>query len=168
MAISINWLTKVISVPRAYLTFVSGIVYELDVEQFRLDLKALEAAEQGIVFLDTHSRNAPSTLSGVTYAQTFEIINNYTVTFEDFGVHYTVKFAGANHNIADVVNYDRVNLIIGNSAGLIEVDTGGGGGATAAEIATAVVNKTTTGAASGSIGDGINKTLKKSDYIALG
>jgi len=169
MAISINWITKVISIPQAYMSFVSGTLYELDVETLRTDLKAIEAGVEGMPFLDTHSRNAPTTLSGITYAQTFSIINNYTVTFENTGSHYTVRFAGANHNIADVTNFELVNLVIGNSAGLIEVDTGGGGsGATAAEIATAVVNKTTSGAAAGSIGDGINKTLKKSDYIALG
>lgn len=169
MAISINWITKVIDVPQSYLTFVSGILYELDVDQFRLDLKDIEDSEEGVPFEDTHRHNAAVTLSGVTYAQTFEIINGYTITFEDIGSHYTVRFAGANHNIADVTNFDRVNLVIGNSAGLIVVDSGGGGGGgpTAAEIATAVVNKTTSGAATGSIGDGIGKALKKSDYLGL-
>lgn len=139
MAISINWGTKVISVPKSYLTLVSGSVYQLDVDQFRLDLKDLEDNEQGIPFLDTHKRNAPVTLAGATYAQTLEIVNGYTITFEDG--QYAVNLVGANHNIAEVANVNQVSLRTFNSAGLIEVNTGGGGGGggpTAAQIATAV------------------------------
>ena len=66
-------------------------------------------------------------LSGVTYARTFEILSPYTVTFEDTGTPYTVRCVGANHNIADIKNVNNVSLIIGNSAGLISVDSGGGG-----------------------------------------
>lgn len=124
MAISINWPTKVITVPQSYLTNLGGGVYQLDVNQFRLDLKDLEDNEQGISYLDTHRRNAPVTLSGTTYAQTFEIINGYTITFED-GV-YRVKVVGANNNIADVTNVNSVSLLITNSAGLIQVTSGSG------------------------------------------
>ena len=166
MAISIDWASKVISIPQNYLTNISGTLYELDVDQFRLDLKELEDDPDGMAFPQTHNHNTTVTLSGVTYARTFEIINGYTVTFEDTGAPYRVRFTGANHNIADVTNYDRVSLIVGNSAGLVEVDTGGGG-SSAAEIATAVVNRSTSGASAGSIGDGINKALKKTDFIAL-
>lgn len=134
--ISIDWGTRIIFVPQSYLTFISGIIYEMDVEQFRRDLKDLEDSEEGMNFPATHQRNAPTVLSGVTYAQTFEIINGYTVTFEDIGSHYTVTFTGANHNIADVTNFDAVNLVIGNSAGLIEVATGAG--PSAQDIADAV------------------------------
>jgi hypothetical protein len=135
MAITINWLTKVITVPQADLTALGGGFFELDVELFRNQLKNLEDDEAGMPFPPTHRRNAPVVLSGVTYAQTFEIINGYTVTFESVGTAYTIKCAGANHNLADVKNINDVSLVVGNSAGLV---VGSGGGASAADIAAAV------------------------------
>jgi hypothetical protein len=117
MAVSVNWATGVIFIPKNYLTLVSGVLYELDVEQFREDLKALEADADGMTFLDTHRHNSVVVLSGVSYAQTFEIINGYTVEFEDG--QYTVRCVGANHNLADVKVPNQVSLIIGNTAGLV-------------------------------------------------
>lgn len=124
MALSIDWASQVIFVPRSYLTLVSGSLYELDVDQFRLDLKDLEDSEEGISFPDTHRHNTQVTLSGVIYARTFEVVNGYTITFEDVGTPYTVRCVGANHNIADVKNVNQVSLIIGNAAGMIVVETG--------------------------------------------
>jgi hypothetical protein len=126
MAISINWATRVITVPQSYLTLVSGSLYELDVNVFRLSLKDLEDSEEGIVFPDTNRHNTTVTLGGITYARSFEIINGYTVTFEDVGPPYRVKCVGANHNISDVQNLNDVSLIIGNAAGLIVVTSGSG------------------------------------------
>jgi len=125
--ISVNWATKVITIPRADLVHVGGALYELDVNAFREELKDLEDSEVGITFPDTHRHNTEVTLSGVTYARTFEMINGYTITFEDVGTPYTVRCVGANHNIADVKNVNQVSLIIGNSAGLIvrEIGTSG-------------------------------------------
>jgi hypothetical protein len=137
VAISIDWSTKVISVPLADLSIVSAGVYELNVETFRLALKDIEDSEEGMGFPDTHRRNAPVTLSGTSYAQTFEILAPYTVTFEDGS--YRVRVVGGNHNIADRMNANSVSIEIGNSAGLIEVATGGSSGPTAGEIAAAVL-----------------------------
>lgn len=128
MAISINWATKVITVPQADLTLVSGSIYELDVDTFRLALRELEYSEAGQVYLPTHSHNTAVTLAGVTYARTVEIINGYTIEFEDTGSSYTVSCVGANHNISDVKVVNRVSLIVNNSAGLIQTSGGGGGG----------------------------------------
>lgn len=84
----------------------------------------------------THRHNTSVVLSGVTYARTIEIINGYTITFEDTGSPYTVSCVGANHNLADVVNFtSEVSLIVGNSAGLVASEGGGGGGYTPAQIA---------------------------------
>jgi len=127
MAISINWETRVIHIPQGDLTLVSGTLYELDVNALRLVLKDIEDGDEGMGFPDTHRHNTEVVLSGITYARTFEIINGYTITFEDTGSHYTVRCVGANHNIADVLNFNSVNLIIGNSAGLINSGGGGGG-----------------------------------------
>jgi hypothetical protein len=125
MAISINWSTRVITVPQADLTLVSGTLYELDVDTFRLSLRDIEDGEEGAAFVPTHTHSTAVTLSGVTYARTVEIINGYTITFEDTGSPYTVRMTGANHNLADVTNYtSEVSLIVGNSAGLIVAGSG--------------------------------------------
>jgi hypothetical protein len=124
--ISIDWLTKVITIPQSDLTPVAGSLYELDVDWFRLALKNFEDSEEGMSFPDTHRHNTEVTLGGVTYARTFEIINGYTVTFEEVGPPYRVKCVGANHNISDVQNLNNVSLIVGNAAGLIVKSIGSG------------------------------------------
>lgn len=124
MALSVNWPTKVISVPKNYLTLISGVRYELDVDQFRLDLRSLEDDLDGITFLRTHKHNTEATLGGVTYARQVEIINGYTVTFEDG--QYIVELAGANNNILEKSNYNQVSIREKNSAGLISVTSGSG------------------------------------------
>lgn len=119
MAISITWATKVIYIPQSDLTFLGGSLYELDVNQFRLNLKNLEDDEEGMPFPDTHRHNTEVVLSGITYARIVEIINGYTVEFEDG--QYTVSCVGVNHNLADVKVANQVALIVNNAAGLISM-----------------------------------------------
>jgi hypothetical protein len=85
--------------------------------KFRADVNALMADENGIVFEDSINHNTEIVLSGVTYSRFIEIINGYTVTFED--LQYGVNTTGANHNLADVVNRNQVSVLTQNSAGLI-------------------------------------------------
>jgi hypothetical protein len=136
VTLSINPATYVITVPQADLLPVSGSLYELDVDAFRLALKDWEDSELGMAMPDTHSHATQRTLSGETYARQVEILAPYTVTFEEVGPPYRVKCVGANHNISDVQNLNNVSLIIGNSAGLIAVATGAG--PSAPDIAAAV------------------------------
>lgn len=123
--ISIDWESKVIFVPQGDLIPSGGAVYELDVNWFRLQLKDLEDSEIGMPFPVTHRHNTQVTLSGVTYARTFEIINGYTVEFENG--NYVVVCSGANHNIADVKVLNSVSIVVGNAAGLIVSETGTSG-----------------------------------------
>lgn len=128
MAISIDWATKVISIPKADTTLVDigpPEVRELDMDAFRLELKDLEDDEEGMPFLDTHQHTAPLTVAGVTLARVVEIINGYTITFEN-GT-YSVNIVGANSNISDVLNHNSVGVNTANSAGLIEVASGEAG-----------------------------------------
>ncbi len=131
--LTIDWGPRIINVPQTYLTPLGGTDYELDVDQFRLDLKQIEESEEGMPFVDTHSHVTEITLSGVTYARFVQIINGYTITFQDG--QYTVQTVGANHNINDVRNANQVSLVTNNSAGLIKVETGGSGGSGAASFA---------------------------------
>jgi len=120
MPISVHWGTKVITVPKDYLTFVSGTTYQLNIDGFRLQLKNLEDDFEGMPYLDTHSHTAPITLSGSTYSRFIEIINGYTITFEE-GL-YQVNLSGANNNIVDVLNRNSVSVVANNSSGLISSD----------------------------------------------
>lgn len=115
---TITWGTKVINVPLSYLILQTGSVYDLDVDQFRLDLKTLEASSDGMAFPRTHTHNTTLTLSGITYARSVKLINGYTITFE-VG-NYAVILSGANSNIIDVMNFNGVTVLGNNSAGLID------------------------------------------------
>lgn len=117
--LTVDWNTFVITVPQSYLTPLGGVFYELDTDQFRLDLKAIEASADGMWATDTHTHNTEIVLSGVTYARFVEVIAPYTVEFEDG--QYVVTAVGSNHNIADVKVTNQVSLITQNSAGLISV-----------------------------------------------
>lgn len=120
MPVSIDWPTRVISIGQDFLTPLGGTSYELDTEAFRLALKDLEDDQVGMAYPDTHRRNAPVLLSGIEYAQTLEIINGYTVTFEETGSPYKVNLVGSNNNILDVTNLGTVSVAPNNSAGLIQ------------------------------------------------
>lgn len=150
--ISVDLTTFTIQIPQADLAFVGGSLYELDVNAFRLQLKDWEDGEIGMAQPVTHRHNTTLALSGTTYARSVEILAPYSITFEQLGPPYRVRCVGANHNISDVQNLNGVSLIIGNSAGLIEVATGAG--PSAADIADAVWDEPVAAhAAAGSFGE---------------
>jgi hypothetical protein len=127
MAITVDWPSKVITIPQADLTPLGGGRYELDIDNLRLALKALEDDEDGITWPDTHVHNTEVVLSGVTYARFVEIINGYTVSISP-ATAYIVSCVGANHNLADVYNNTTgPTLLPNNSAGLQIVETGTSG-----------------------------------------
>jgi len=128
MAISIS-STHVITIPQSDLTFLSGTLWQLDTNWFRLQLKDWEDSEQGIVHPKTHNHNTAITIAGVTYARAIEILAPYTIQFEDLGhPGYTVLLAGSNNNIfAEGIIVTNHNSVLGqNSAGLIQVTSGSG------------------------------------------
>jgi hypothetical protein len=121
MAITVDYSTKIISVPQSYLTLVSGTLYELDTNQFRLDLADIQDSEAGMWADTMYTHNTEVTVAGTTFARTIEIINGYSVEFENGA--YTVRLAGSNNNIFDVENgilvQNSVQIIAQNSAGLV-------------------------------------------------
>jgi len=64
MAISIDWGTRIIYIPKADLDPVTGTgsLYDLDTDDFRLALKDLEDSEAGMPFPDTHLHNTEVTV----------------------------------------------------------------------------------------------------------
>ena len=122
--ISVNWATRVITIPKSFMTYISDVLYELDLDEFRIALKDIEDSEEGMDFPDTHRHNTVVTLGGITLARVIEIINGYTVAFENG--EYAVNALGANSNLADVINLNHVSLRSFNAAGLILVSVGSG------------------------------------------
>lgn len=165
MAISVDWMTKVITVPQSYCTLVSGTLYELDTNQFRLDLKDLEDGEEGMIFLETHRHNTTVTVAGTTFARTIEIINGYSVVFTPSSA-WSVRLAGSNNNIFDVQNgilvQNQVQVIPTNSAGLIV-----GAGANPDDVAVAVWGKPDTEGGAGSMGERLRKALSLAKFLGL-
>jgi hypothetical protein len=120
MAISIDWSDRIIYVPKADLTLIQSLpveVREMNLNWFRLQLKDLEDSVEGMPFLDTHKHNTEVDVGGLVLARVVEIINDYTITFEDG--QYAVNLVGANSNVGDRVNVNQVSVRTSNSAGLI-------------------------------------------------
>lgn len=129
MAITINWATKVINVPKADLTLIQSNpteIREMDVDWFRLQLKDIEDNVEGQPFTDTHRHNTEVTLGGLTLARVVEILAPYTITFEDG--QYAVNLVGANNNVADRTNVNQVSVRTNNSAGMITTTVNSGSG----------------------------------------
>ena len=119
MALTIDWNTLIINVPKADTQLVQASpteIRQLDLNAFRLELKDIEDSPEGMAYLATHSHNTAVDIGGVTLARVVSIINGYTVTFEDG--QYAVNLVGANSNVGDVVNVNQVSIRSANSAGL--------------------------------------------------
>jgi len=123
MAITIDRLTNVIFVPRADMTLIQSTpteIRQLDLNAFRLELRDIGDSEEGVVFDSTHNHNTTLTVGGVTLARSIEILEPYTVTFEDG--QYAVNLVGANSNVGDRVNVNQVSVRSANSAGLVDLE----------------------------------------------
>lgn len=169
MAISIDPATFIISVPKADLTLVQSSpfeVRELDLNWFRLQLKAYEAETYGMYLLKTHDHNTEVSLGGLTFARVIEILPPYTITFENG--NYAVNLVNANSNVSDKTNLNQVQVRSANSAGLV-ASTAAITATDALAIATAVWDKLTADhATSGTFGEKIGKkVLTTSKFIAL-
>jgi hypothetical protein len=119
LSITIDWVNKIINVPKSYTSLIQLTPFEireLDIDSFRLDLKSLEDDPEGMPWVRTHIHTAPVNVGGAVLARVVEIINDYTITFEDG--QYAVNIVGGNSNIGDVVNVNQVSVRSANSAGL--------------------------------------------------
>lgn len=117
---NINWVTGEITVSRNDMTLIqaSPEIRGLDTTAFFDELKAAEASVEGMPWPDTQRHNLPYTISGITYAESIEIIPPYFVTFEDG--QYRVILSGSNNNIIDVATNNQVGILGNNSAGLVD------------------------------------------------
>jgi len=126
MAITIDETTQVITVEQSDLTFVTGTLYEMDTNAYRLAVGALLASERYMWMEPAFNHNGEVTVAGTTFARIIEQTNGYSLTFEN--LTYTVRLAGSNNNLFDVengiLNQNLVQVVAQNSAGLVRVDTG--------------------------------------------
>ena len=124
MAITIDFGSKIISVLKTDMVLVQSVpseIYELDMDVFRLEMKDLEDTEDGMAVTDTHLHNPPVTVSGAVLARVVEILDPFTVTFEDG--QYRVSVVGANTNIGERINVNQVSVSTSNSAGLQDLNS---------------------------------------------
>ena len=130
MAPSIDWPNKLISVPQADLTLVSGTLYSMDTEgYFRTQVMAQMDDADGIAYDTVFSHFRAPTIAGVDYGRFLEIINGYQVEFTPDS-QWSVILSGSNNNIWDVEGgvlvQNQVQVIPQNSAGLQIVTQGSG------------------------------------------
>ena len=125
MAITIDRLTGIISVPQSDLALLSGTLYSADTNAIRNSIKEIEASEEGIIWDDTHRHNTTVDLFGITYARTIEYLAPASITFTP-DAQWSVRLEGSNNNMGDIeatiLNQNQVQVIPTNSAGLIDLE----------------------------------------------
>lgn len=127
MSYTVDWIAKSIFIPQSDLVFVEAGVYQLRLyNDFRKEIRRLEwEFTEGFWAPQVMTYNNPVTFSGITLASVIQIINGYTITFEDGA--YDVLLREANSNVVDVTIRNQVRPIPFNSAGYTLVETGTSG-----------------------------------------
>jgi len=121
MAVSINYSTYVISVPKADTQFVetnpqTGLeIRSLNIVTFGKALADVQDNAPDVWAPTAFTYTAPADVGGVFLAPVLLILSPYTVTFEDG--QYAVNFVGGNTNLQDFVNVNQVSIRPANSAG---------------------------------------------------
>jgi hypothetical protein len=121
MSYSVNWTTKVITIPLADLTLISGSNYSLDTGDFWIEMRRLEAspgdglwADQTVEYVNTQL------LSGITYSAIVKLINSYT--WDTDTTNKNIFLVGFNSNLLDTfIPGSGISVLANNSAGKQEV-----------------------------------------------
>lgn len=125
MAISVDYSTFVISIPKADLTLISSSpteVRELDIEDLRTWLHDEQDNEVGITFPTMFEYTPPLQVSSsLTLSRVLRILPPYTITLEN-GT-YNANIVGGNSNVGEVINKNSVGVNTSNSAGLQDTVT---------------------------------------------
>ena len=123
---SVNWTTKVITIPVSDMQLVSGTEYILNMSDFHIEIRRLEWSYTDGFWADQILEHTLSkTLAGTVYAPLDEIINGYTIAFDPIATK--VSLQGSDNNIIDVLVINGVSVIPSNSRGTVVVDSGGSG-----------------------------------------
>lgn len=132
MAYTVDWVTKVITIPVSDLTLISGSNYSLDMSDVHVEVRRLESAfDEGLWAPETITFYPTVILSGIAKPPTVEFINGYTIAMG--GSNYNCFLTGYDTNFLDVlVPGNGISVLANNSIGKIETGTSG---LTAAESA---------------------------------
>ena len=124
MAYSVNWLTKIVTIPLADLTFVSGVNYTLDVdvvhdmlrnEEWKFDSGLWAPAI--IEYINTQI------LSGQVYSPIVKMVNGYT--WDVAATDIVISLTGSNTNLLDTyIPGNGISVLANNSAGKITAGSG--------------------------------------------
>jgi len=126
MAYTVNWVTKVFTIPQSDLTFVSGNNYSLSLVDVHEELRRLEwAFTDGLWAAQIAKFYETVTLSGIPKTPSVEIINDYTFDFT--GSNYNVILTNYDNNLVDVyIPSNGVSILGNNSVGRQTISTGSG------------------------------------------
>lgn len=131
MAISINYITNEIIVPKEDTIFVEFDPIngrekrELDVLDFKKKLGDLQDNQSDVWAATCFANTSPQDLGSFVLGRSLLILSPYFVTFE--AGTYSVNLINGNSNIATRSTVNGVVIIPNNSGGLVEASTGGGG-----------------------------------------
>lgn len=130
MAISINYLTNEILVPKADTVFIdfdpiSGRERrELSILNFKNALSDLQDNQDDVWAITAFVSTAPQDLGSFTLGRSLLILAPYFVTFE--AGDYSVNLIDGNSNVVTRTTLNGVVPISNNSAGLVQVTSGSG------------------------------------------
>lgn len=131
MAIDINYNTFEILVPKDFTTFIDFDPIngrerrELDLLVFLRAVNDLQDDEDDAWGPTALTNTAPQDLGTFVQGRSVLVNEPYFVTFED-GT-YLVNLVGANTNLASRATVNSVAVVPNNSAGLVQVSSGGAG-----------------------------------------
>jgi len=117
--VTVIWDKREIFVPKSYMIQVQTTpseIWQLSIPVFKNTLGDLLDDAEGVIYPDIFKFNPTTDVGGVMLAPVVEILDPYTITFEDG--QYAVNLVGANSNIADRVNVNNVSVRSSNSVGL--------------------------------------------------
>lgn len=128
MSYTVNWNTKVFSVPLSDLTLVSGSNYTLNAADFWIEVRRLEALpSQGLYAIQALEHVDTQTLSGIPYASIEKLINGYTWFIDTTNINCSL--IGPNNNLLDTfIPGNGVSVLANNSAGKQNIGSGLSGG----------------------------------------
>ena len=128
MAYTVDWVTKIVTIPLSDLTLVSGVNYSLDADVVHDELRRLEwTFVDGLWAPAIVEYTLTKVLSGLSYSPVVEMINGYTWDVASSNIN--ISLIGANNNLLDTyIPGNGISVLANNSAGKITVDSGGGGG----------------------------------------
>ncbi|MBW2178755.1 MAG: hypothetical protein JRG81_00035 [Deltaproteobacteria bacterium] len=123
---SVDWVSKIFTIPQSDLAFLSGNNYALSLVDVHKELRRLEwSFTDGLWALRIANWYETVTLSGIAKTPSVEIINGYTFDFT--GNNYNVILTDYDNNLIDVyIPSNGISILSNNSVGKQTISVGSG------------------------------------------